>query len=113
VRQRRAVEDRHLGPVEVDAQVVEVADPHRGEQVLDRRDRHVVAPQAGGELDRAHLAGERRDLDAAAVGAPEDDSGAGWISRCTSLPVWIPTPEIATGRAMVFCEKRGWSGAGR
>jgi hypothetical protein len=67
-----AVEDRHLGAVEVDEEVVEVAHAHCRQQVLDGRDRHVVTAKGGGQLDRADLARQGRDLDAA-VGAPEQD----------------------------------------
>ena len=42
-----------------------------------------------------------------------EPSGAGCSSRWIDLPVWMPTPETATGREMVFWEKSGWRGSWR
>ena len=76
VRERRPVEDRHLGPVDLDREVVDAQHLDGRHQVLDGRDLRAVAAERGGELERADVARERRHLDAA-VDAAEAHAGVG------------------------------------
>jgi hypothetical protein len=54
-----------------------VVDPHadeRGEQVLDRFDRCLLAAQAGRVLDAGQVVDGRRDLEAAKIRAPKSNA---------------------------------------
>ena len=74
-RRRAAVHDRHLGPIEIDHDVVDAEARERRHQVFDGRDAKTVAVAEA----RAHLGGAdvlvgRRHRRAANVGAPKPDA---------------------------------------
>ena len=77
VGHRRAVEDRHLGAVHLDDQVVDAEDVDSGEEVLDSRDGDVVATERGGEFEGADAREVGGNLHVAGIRAAETDARIG------------------------------------
>ena len=75
-RQRAAVDDRNFGAVDVDVEVGDAAGHERGEEMLDRADRDVVAADGRGVIERGGRGLQRRDAQAVEVGADEGDAAA-------------------------------------
>ena len=73
----RSVQDRHLGTVQLDAQVVDEQGVERRHEMLDRADGDTVPLQARGVEAGARIPEEGRNLRPFRVRAHEDDSAAG------------------------------------
>ena len=74
-RSRAAVHDRHLGPVELDHDVVDAETRERRHQVLDRRHPIAVAvAETGAHIGGADVLIARRQLRSTEVGAPKHDA---------------------------------------
>ena len=76
-RRGAAVHDRHFRRVELDDDVVDAQADERGQQVLDRLDRDVVARQARRELNAGEMLHRGRHLVVAEIGAAEADAEIG------------------------------------
>ena len=73
-RRSAAVHDRHFRRVQLDNNVVDAGADERRQQVLDRLHRHLVARQAGRQLEARKILNRRRHFVVAQVGAPKTDA---------------------------------------
>ena len=76
-RKRAAVDDRDFGAVDEDVDVGHAAGVERGQEVLDRADRDVVATDRRRVIERGGRGLQRRDAQAVEVRAHELDAVAG------------------------------------
>ncbi len=73
-RRGAAVHDRHFRRVQLDDDVVDAEADERGEQMLDRFDRHLVARETGRQLNAGKIVHGRRHLEIAEVGPAKTDA---------------------------------------
>ena len=103
-RRRAAVHDRHLGRVQLDDDVVDPGAHERGEQMLDRLDRHLVARQPGRQLDPGQVLHSGRYFVIAQIGAAKTNTEIRWrgLEREVDLVAGVKTDSDA-GNLPTYC----------